>query len=178
MRTAVDHILPHDHAQTVAVVVPALGLDLDMLAKRVEAHFFHFYNIKLQGFIGGRRVEAVRPVSLVQHAVLEPGLSVQADTRDPVLIRLHGEAAQGKVTGNLIRTHGDRKVIQVRLVAGPGAYDRQPDRQWVIGKAGLFRDDFVRSRSRNRSGRFYAGILWSFGSLCAAGSCDVFRILI
>ena len=36
-RPSVDHVLPHDHAQTVAVIVPARRLDLEMLAQHVEA---------------------------------------------------------------------------------------------------------------------------------------------
>ena len=37
---AVHHVLPDDEAQLIAVVIPALRLDLGVLAQKVEAQLF------------------------------------------------------------------------------------------------------------------------------------------
>ena len=47
------HILPYQHAQLIAVIVPACGLYLYMLADHVEPDLFGFCYIKFQCFIRG-----------------------------------------------------------------------------------------------------------------------------
>ena len=73
---AAGHILPDQHAEPVTVVIPAQGLHLDVLAQHVEAAVFGRLNVKDQGLVRRRGVEPVRPVALVQQAVLEIGLAV------------------------------------------------------------------------------------------------------
>ena len=45
LSAAGGHVLPDQHAQPVAVIIPAHGLDLDMLAQHVEAQTLHQFDI-------------------------------------------------------------------------------------------------------------------------------------
>ena len=111
---AVDHILENHHAQAVAVVVELLRLNLDMLPQHVEAQALHGPDVRLITFRLCGRVQPVAPVPLVQQAVKEVRLSVEAQPRfslhhadrqrpqgkvglHPVRFRLHGEPVQARV---------------------------------------------------------------------------------
>ena len=51
--TAAYHILPHEHSEAVAVVIPPERFFLDMLPYHIEAELLHFFNIKAHCFIAG-----------------------------------------------------------------------------------------------------------------------------
>ena len=74
---AVGHVLPYQHPQPVAMVIPAQGLHLHMLAQSVEAQLLHGPDVIDHGFIAGRGVQAVRPIALIQHPVEKEGLAVE-----------------------------------------------------------------------------------------------------
>ncbi len=71
-----DHILPYNHSQPVAVVIPARRFYFYVFAHHVEAQPLHGANIKNQSLIGRGGIEAVRPIALVQHSVKEIGFVV------------------------------------------------------------------------------------------------------
>ena len=73
-RVAARHVLPDQQAELVAPVIPALRLDLDVLARQVEAEFLGDLDVVLERFIGRRGVEAVGPETLIERADLEDGL--------------------------------------------------------------------------------------------------------
>ena len=52
-RASVYHILPHDHSQTVAVIIPSERFKLNMLSQHPEAQFSGKTNIVDHGFITG-----------------------------------------------------------------------------------------------------------------------------
>ena len=73
---AVRHVLPDQHTEFVAVVVPAQGLDLHVLPEHVEAHGLRRLYVEAEGLIARRGIQSVRPPALVQQAVVEIGLAV------------------------------------------------------------------------------------------------------
>ena len=52
-RAAADHILPYDHTQTIAVVIPAQRLNFDMFPEHVESQAFCKVNIIDKSLIAG-----------------------------------------------------------------------------------------------------------------------------
>ena len=83
---AVYHVLPDEHAEAVAVIVPAHGLDFDVLAEHVEAHVLHELNIEHHRVVARRSVESVREVSLIEHAVLEIRSAVEQQPGNAVFV--------------------------------------------------------------------------------------------
>ncbi len=55
-----DEVLPHEQTELVGVVVPAGGLDLDVLAHGVEAEVLLRLQVEDQRVVAGRGVQAVR----------------------------------------------------------------------------------------------------------------------
>ena len=93
----VHEILEYQHAQPVAVVVKPLGFDLDVLAQGVEAQLLHGPDIKGIALGAAGQEQTVGPVALVQKAVEEGRLPVQADPGD-ALHDLSRNGAQGEVS--------------------------------------------------------------------------------
>ena len=96
-RATADHILPYDHSQTIAVVIPAQRLDLDMFPEHVEAQAFCKVNIIDKGLIAGSGHQSVGPVALIQDPMEKIGLVIQAEAGDTLRISLYGVAAHGKI---------------------------------------------------------------------------------
>ena len=120
-RTAVDHVLPDHQPQTVAVVIPALGFDLGMLAQQIEAQLFDPLQLLLYRCIGRGRVQTFRPVSLVQQTVQQQGLTIQAEAQHPLAVRRTAPFAQRKVAVDLVAARNSyAQVIEERMVRTPG----------------------------------------------------------
>ena len=114
----VDHVLKDDHAEAVAVVVKLLRLDLDVLAQGVEAQGLHGQDVLLVGLRHGGGVEPVAPVALIQYAVEEIRLSVEAEARDAVEA-LDGERAQRKIGVHPVLAALQRELVQPRGLRAP-----------------------------------------------------------
>lgn len=56
---AAYHILPYQHSQPVAVIVPALRLYFDMLSEHIEAKILHGPDVINKCFVAGGGVQAV-----------------------------------------------------------------------------------------------------------------------
>src|SRR5690606_35340868 len=108
------HVLPDEQAELVGVVVPAVGLDLDVLADRVEAEPLGLHQVVLESLVGGRGVDAVGPEALVERADLEDGLAVE---QHPVVLDF--DAAHAEVRADLVALHPDGQVVQVRVLRRP-----------------------------------------------------------
>ena len=76
-RATADHILPYDHSQTIAVVIPAQRLELDMFPEHIEAQPFCEADIIDKGLIAGSSHQPVGPVALIQDPVEKIGLVIQ-----------------------------------------------------------------------------------------------------
>ena len=118
------HVLPHEQAQPVGPVVPALGLDLDVLARHVEAELLRDVDIRSQGFVGRRGVEPVGPPPLVERSDLEQRRVVEAHPRDAVGILAERRLAHAEVRRYLVhraaRSHErDAQVVEERRVGRP-----------------------------------------------------------
>ena len=75
------------------MVVPAKGLDFDVLAQHVEALSFGQFDVIDKCLVAGRGHEAVGPVALIQQAVQKVGLVVQTEPEDAFFVGFHGKAA-------------------------------------------------------------------------------------
>ncbi len=126
VQPAGGHILPDNHPQPVAVVVPAQRLHLDVLANHIAAHLASVFDIIQHGFLGGRRVEAVGEVPLVERAVEEERLAVEGEAQVTVTIRGKGELAHGKIAANFIDDGAkgvkelQGEVVEVGVSRAPG----------------------------------------------------------
>ena len=76
LSAAGGHILPDQHAQPVAVIIPAHRLNFDVLAQHIEAQPLHERNIIDQRLVRRRGIQSVRPVALIEHAMVEIRLPV------------------------------------------------------------------------------------------------------
>ena len=83
---AVYHVLPDEHADAVAVIIPAHRLDLDVLAEHVEAHVLHELDIEHHRVVARRGVEPVGEVPLVKNAVLEIRPAVEKQPGNAVFV--------------------------------------------------------------------------------------------
>ena len=63
----VGHLARNQEAHAVRPIKEAWVLDLLVLAGAVEAHLFGETDIVLDGFVGGRREDALGPIALVEH---------------------------------------------------------------------------------------------------------------
>ena len=68
------------------MIVPAHGLDFDVLAEHVEAQVLHELNIEHHRVVARRGVEPVRPVTLIEHAVLEIRSAVEQQPGNAVFV--------------------------------------------------------------------------------------------
>ena len=123
---AVYHVLPHQHAQPVAVIVPAHRFDLYVLSQYIEAHVAHELNVVHHRLVARRGVQPVRPVALIEHAGVKIRLAVEHKARTPVAVMSRGDGAHGKVALHPVLAQLRREVIQLRLLRRPehGGGDR------------------------------------------------------
>ena len=121
---AADHILPDYHAESVAVIVPAQGLDLDMLSEHIKAEALHLGDIKYHRFVVGWSQTAVAPIALIEQAALEIGLVIEHKARQTLLILAdaelsHAEIALDGIDSFAVFLHGEYKVIESRALGAP-----------------------------------------------------------
>ena len=115
----VDHILKYDHTQLVAQIVKFLRLCLDVLTQGVEAKALHGLNIPAAAIRGGRGVDTVTPVALIQKSVEEIGAAIEAQPGD-IVKDLYLQSTQGKITLQAVLTGFHRKIIKLRILRRPG----------------------------------------------------------
>ena len=105
--TPVYDILPDQHAEPVAVIIPAHRFDLDVLAEHVHAGGFHLRYVIDEGFVGSGRVKPVWPVPLIEDAIHKIRSVIEEDSCDSVFVRLEGHFAHAKVGDDCVvpRSH-------------------------------------------------------------------------
>ena len=117
------HVLPHEHADFVAPVEPALRLHLDVLADEVEAELLVLLDVALERVVRRGAQVSVRPVPLVERAVLEDELSVDRRTHhavDHLFAQLaHSEVARELVHHPVAARHPDPEVVEERRIGAP-----------------------------------------------------------
>ena len=114
----VDHVLKDYHAQFVALVVKFLRLYLDVLAQGVKAQRFHSQDVFCVAFRCGRSEQTVGPVTLIQKAVEEVGLAIEAKPG----IAAHGfdfQYPQGKIGFYPIFCGFYGEIIEERILGTP-----------------------------------------------------------
>ena len=127
LAAAVYHVLPHEHTEAVAVIVPAHGFDLYVLAQHIKAHVLCGLNVEDQRLVTRRGVHTVGPVALIQKSVVEKGLVVQKQAAYAVPVTGDGEFAHRKVAVHLVLAADDGEVVELRRVGRPRLKVRHRD---------------------------------------------------
>ena len=122
---AAYHILPYQHSQPVAVIVPALRLYFDMLSEHIEAKILHGPDVINKCFVAGGGVQAVGPVALIQDAGLHIGAVIQENTAQAVAAGLDIAFAHGKITFHPVILHFQGCMVKEGILRGPGMETRQ-----------------------------------------------------
>lgn len=125
------HILDHQETKLITSLVEQIVLDFDlckyqyglvncmdidythMLADHVEAQLLQQLKIIHHGFLRGRRIDTVRPESLVQSAEHEHKFTIQQWPDDPIDSAL-GDSPEPCVALDLVSAHLDSHIVQVR----------------------------------------------------------------
>ena len=119
LAAAVYHILPYEHSQPVAVIIPSERLYLYMLSEHIEAHILHDLYIGNHGFVRGRGIKAVRPVTLIQHAVVKIRLIVQEKPLYAIFVLPKLCLAHTEVALDHILAHLHAEAVKVRVFRRP-----------------------------------------------------------
>ena len=135
-RAPADHVLPDQHPQPVAVIIPSLRLQLYMLSEHVEAQLLHGDDIEYKRFIAGGGVQAVRPVTLIQHACLKIRTVVQKNPPQPLPVCLHIAFSHGKIAFHPVLFCLHRQMIEERILRRPGMKARKRDGRLFSGGKG------------------------------------------
>ena len=97
-----DHVLPHQHTQPVAMVIPARRLYLDMLADHVEAAVLHLLNVVYHGAVGRGREHALGIIALIEQAALEDIFPVELDPLEAARVRAKLDFPHGEITAHAV----------------------------------------------------------------------------
>ena len=119
LAAAVYHILPYEHPQPVAVIIPPERLYLYMLPEHIEAHILHGLYIGNHSFIRGCGIQPVRPVALIQHAVVKVRLVVQEKPLYAVFVLPKLYLAHTEVALDHILAHLHAEAVKVRVFRRP-----------------------------------------------------------
>ena len=120
--SAADHILPDNHSESVAVVIPAVRLNLDVLPEHIEAEALHCFNIVNHCLVARCGKTAVAPIALVKKSFLEIRLVVEEQPCVAVMLT-DAELSHAKVALDRIKRiavfEREHKVIKERLLRRP-----------------------------------------------------------
>ena len=118
-RAAAHHVLPDEHAHAVAEPVPAVLLNLDVLAQHVEAEVPCSLDVCRQCFLRGRGENPVRPIPLIEKPAQEEWLVVEAEARHTRCVRLNRDGAEGAVARHQVRTVLDAQPVEIGVIRAP-----------------------------------------------------------
>ena len=104
------------------MVVPAVGLHLQVLAQHVEAGVLHGLNVEGERLVGGSRHEAVGPVALIEHPAQKQRLAVQEEAKAAGAVRSHLHRAEGGVAAHRIGAESHDDIVEARIVGAPAAH--------------------------------------------------------
>ena len=90
-----------------------------MLSEHIEAHILHGLYIGNHGFVRRCGIQPVRPVALIQHAVVEVRLVVQKQPLYAIFVLPKLYLAHAEVALDHILAHLHVKVVKVGLLRGP-----------------------------------------------------------
>ena len=116
---AVDHVLPDQHPDPVAVGIPAQWLDLDVLAEHGEAQRPHRLDVVDHRCVAGRGHQPVGPVALVEHADVRERLVVEEQPPVPLCVLADAERPDRGVGGDHVVSQPHLEVVEVRRLRGP-----------------------------------------------------------
>ena len=116
---AVRHVLPHQHAQAVAVVVPAQRLHLDVFPEHVETHGLCGLDVEAERLIARRGVQSIGPPALVEQSVVEIWLSVQAQALHALGVGLHRETPHGEIALHPVLAQRQAELIEIGVLRRP-----------------------------------------------------------
>src|SRR5207244_8747339 len=99
---AAGHVLPNQEAELIAPVIPALRLNLDMLAGQIETELLGDFDVIAKRFIRRRGVEPIGPETLIERADLEDELAVEEHPRDALIVFADLDFSHAEVTLNCV----------------------------------------------------------------------------
>ena len=111
------HVLPHQHAQPVALVIKTVLFHLDVQTEQVEAQVAHGLDVRDVRLVGGRGEQAVGPVALVEYAFEQQRPVVEAESRRALHVGRHLAGAKRAVAVHDVRVAG-RACVRVRARLG------------------------------------------------------------
>ena len=103
--TSRNTILPNQHAESVAVIIPALAFNLDMFTQRIKTGRFHSLYVIYQRIIGRCGHQSVRPVALIQHAAHKIWHPVQMNPWHARHVFLYLNSTKRAITVSCIEDH-------------------------------------------------------------------------
>ena len=121
---AVGHILPDNHAETVAGVIPACRLHLNVLADHIAADLFGVFDVEQHRRFAGGGVEPLGEVALIERTILKDGLIVERKAPEAFVITGFSDLAHGEVARHLVHHHAvhfqaQGQVIEMGMVGMP-----------------------------------------------------------
>ena len=136
---AARHVLPHQHAQPVAVVVPARRFHLDVLADQVEAQVLQRLDVRAPCLVGRSRVEPVGPPPLIEGAELEQRPVIEGEPRHAGAVPGHRDLAHPEVARDRVfprRGEAHTQAIQEGMARAPQLRVVDGERKWPPDQAG------------------------------------------
>ena len=112
---AVDDVLPDQHADPVAVGVPAQRLDLRVLAQHREAERLHRLDVVDHRLVAGRGDQPVGPVPLVEHADVRDGSPLSSSRALPCSSRPTPNERSAAYDVTRSSPEGHLEVVEVRV---------------------------------------------------------------
>ena len=125
MPAAVDHILPHQNALHIAVMIPKKRLHFNVLAQHIKAAALYMGHIVRHSCIGRWGQKAVRVIPLVQQTVMEIRLIVQKQTGQTVQVPTDRELAHTEIGTDHLAAGLKFHLIEKRRLRAPGLKIRQ-----------------------------------------------------
>ena len=78
---AARHVLPYQYTELIAMVIPPLGFYLHMFAYHIKSPILYVFDIPPQSVVGRCSKDAIRPISLIERAMLVKRFTVQTEPR-------------------------------------------------------------------------------------------------
>ena len=103
--SAVGHVLPDDHAEAVAGVIPARRLHLDVLADHIAANLFGIRDVEKHGFLRRRGIKPLGEVALVQGTELKDRFIIEREAPEAFFVAHLAIFSHAKVASHLIDYH-------------------------------------------------------------------------
>ena len=120
LATAVYKVLPYNESKTVAMIIPAKRLELDVLSYHIEAHILEHCKLVNDSLVARMCEKSITPIALIEKTVKEIRLAVEKQTRDAVLALSNSKGTNAKIRLYLISAiRAYLKIIELWILGRP-----------------------------------------------------------